>query len=97
MAVIGGGNVAIDAVRTALRLGAEEALVLYRRTREEMPAYEEEIEEALEEGVQIHYLTAPVRFIGDDQGRLMAVECIKMALGEADASGRRRAPSGSGI
>ncbi|MFH0787553.1 MAG: NAD(P)-binding protein [Pseudomonadota bacterium] len=90
VAVIGGGNVAIDAVRTALRLGAEEALVLYRRTREEMPAYEEEIEEALEEGVRIHYLTAPVRFIGDDQGRLMAVECIKMALGEPDVSGRRR-------
>ena len=90
VAVIGGGNVAIDAVRTALRLGAEEALVLYRRTREEMPAYEEEIEEALEEGVQIQYLTAPVRFIGDDQGKLTALECIKMELGEPDVSGRRR-------
>lgn len=90
VAVIGGGNVAIDAVRTALRLGAEEALVLYRRTREEMPAYEEEIEEALEEGVQLHLLTAPVRFFGDDQGRLTALECIRMTLGEADDSGRRR-------
>jgi NADPH-dependent glutamate synthase beta subunit-like oxidoreductase/NAD-dependent dihydropyrimidine dehydrogenase PreA subunit len=64
VAVIGGGNVAIDAVRTALRLGAEEALVLYRRTREEMPAYAEEIEEALEEGVRIEYLAAAVRFLG---------------------------------
>ena len=90
VAVIGGGNVAVDAVRTALRLGSEEALILYRRTREEMPAYEEEIEEALEEGVQIHYLTAPIRFIGDAAGRLTAVECIQMELGEPDASGRRR-------
>ncbi|HMK65525.1 MAG TPA: FAD-dependent oxidoreductase, partial [Thermodesulfobacteriota bacterium] len=73
-----------------LRLGTEEALVLYRRSREEMPAYEEEIEEALEEGVEIHYLTAPLRFMGDENGKLKAVECIRMALGEPDASGRRR-------
>ena len=90
VAVVGGGNVAVDAVRTALRLGSEEVMVLYRRTREEMPAYEEEIEEALEEGVKIHYLTAPIRFIGDAAGRLTAVECIQMELGEPDASGRRR-------
>ncbi|MBI5585294.1 MAG: FAD-dependent oxidoreductase [Deltaproteobacteria bacterium] len=90
VAVIGGGNVAIDAVRTALRLGAEEALVLYRRTREEMPAYGEEIEEALEEGVEIRYLTAPVRLLGDENGKLKAVECLRMELGEPDASGRRR-------
>jgi heterodisulfide reductase subunit A-like polyferredoxin len=90
VAVIGGGNVAIDAVRTALRLGAEEARVLYRRTREEMPAYAEEIEEALEEGVRIEYLAAAVRFLGDEKGRLRAVECLKMELGEPDESGRRR-------
>ncbi|MBI5602469.1 MAG: FAD-dependent oxidoreductase [Deltaproteobacteria bacterium] len=90
IAVIGGGNVAIDSVRTALRMGAEEAMVLYRRTREEMPAYEEEIEEALEEGVSIHYLTAPMKFIGDEGGKLKAIECLKMELGDPDASGRRR-------
>ncbi len=90
VAVVGGGNVAVDAVRTALRLGSEEVMILYRRTREEMPAYEEEIEEALEEGVRIHYLTAPIRFIGDAAGRLTAVECLQMELGEPDASGRRR-------
>ena len=91
VAVVGGGNVAIDAVRTALRLGAEEALVLYRRTREEMPAYEEEIEEALEEGVRIHYLTAPIRL---RRRRTRAgsrpCECLQMELGEPDESGRRR-------
>ena len=90
VAVIGGGNVAIDAVRTALRLGAEEALVLYRRTREEMPAYAEEIEEALEEGVRIEYLTAPTRLLGDENGRVTAVSCLRMELGEPDESGRRR-------
>jgi NADPH-dependent glutamate synthase beta subunit-like oxidoreductase/NAD-dependent dihydropyrimidine dehydrogenase PreA subunit len=90
VAVVGGGNVAIDAVRTALRLGAEEALVLYRRTREEMPAYAEEIEEALEEGVEIRYLTAPVRLVGDEKGKLKAVECLRMELGEPDESGRRK-------
>ena len=90
VAVIGGGNVAIDAVRTALRLGAEEALVLYRRTREEMPAYAEEIEEALEEGVDIRYLTAPMRLVGDEKGKLQAVECLRMELGEPDESGRRK-------
>ncbi len=90
VAVIGGGNVAIDAVRSALRLGSEEGLVIYRRTREEMPAYAEEIEEALEEGVRIEYLTAPVRFLGDEKGKLRALECLKMELGEPDESGRRR-------
>ena len=89
VAVIGGGNVALDAVRTAIRLGSKEAMVLYRRTREEMPAYEEEIEEALEEGVQIHFLTAPVRILGDGSGRVRAVECLRMELGEPDDSGRR--------
>ncbi len=89
VAVIGGGNVALDAVRTALRLGSKEGMVLYRRTREEMPAYQEEIEEALEEGVQIHFLTAPVRILGDASGRVRAVECLRMEPGELDDSGRR--------
>ncbi len=89
VAVIGGGNVAVDAARTALRLGSEEVTILYRRSREEMPAYEEEIIDALAEGVRIEYLTAPVRFIGRG-GALQAVEVISMELGEPDASGRRR-------
>ncbi len=87
--VVGGGNVAIDSARTALRLGSEEVTILYRRTRQEMPAYEDEIIEALDEGVKIEYLVAPVRFVEKD-GRLAAVEVIRMELGEPDASGRRR-------
>ncbi len=87
--VIGGGNVAFDAARTALRLSAEEIHIAYRRTREEMPAYKEEIEEALAEGVKIHYLTAPMRIHGTD-GRCTGLECVKTELGEPDASGRRR-------
>ena len=87
--IIGGGNVAVDAARTALRLGAEEVHIAYRRTRGEMPAYEEEIEEALAEGVKIHYLTAPVSIHGTD-GRCTGLECVKTELGEPDASGRRR-------
>jgi heterodisulfide reductase subunit A len=87
--VIGGGNVAIDAVRTALRLGCEDVNVVYRRSRNEMPAYPEEMEGALEEGVKIHYLTAPVRILGAD-GKVTGFECIKTELGEPDASGRRR-------
>ena len=90
VAVIGGGNVAIDAVRTALRLGAREASIIYRRSENEMPAYEEEIEEAIEEGVKFNYLTTPTRFIGDGNGRFKAVELIRMELGDADQSGRRR-------
>jgi len=86
--VIGGGNVAIDASRTALRLGAKEATILYRRTRAEMPASDEEIDEALEEGVKIVYLAAPIRAMSMD-GRLK-VESIRMQLGKVDASGRRR-------
>jgi len=89
VAVIGGGNVAIDSVRTALRLGAEEAFIIYRRSIEEMPANEEEIEEAEEEGIKIHYLVAPVRILGKD-GRVVGLECIRMKLGEPDGSGRRR-------
>jgi len=87
--IVGGGNVAIDAARVAKRLGSEEVTVVYRRSREEMPAYPEEIVGALTEGVQIHYLTAPVRIMGDD-GKASGFECIRTELGEPDASGRRR-------
>ena len=89
VAIIGGGNVAIDAARTALRLGAKEAVIVYRRSRQEMPASEEEVEEAENEGVKINYLAAPVRVLGDG-GRVTGLECIRMELGEPDASGRRR-------
>jgi NADPH-dependent glutamate synthase beta subunit-like oxidoreductase len=88
VAVIGGGNAAIDSARTALRLGAKEVTMVYRRTRAEMPASPEEIEEALAEGVQIDFLVAPSRIISQD-GRI-ELECIRMELGELDASGRRR-------
>jgi formate dehydrogenase major subunit len=86
--VVGGGNTAIDCARTALRLGADEVRILYRRTRTEMPANELEIVEAQHEGVGMDFLTAPVRVITQD-GRLTALECIRMELGEPDASGRR--------
>ncbi|MGV8074581.1 MAG: NADPH-dependent glutamate synthase [Syntrophobacteraceae bacterium] len=86
---VGGGNVAMDSARTALRLGAE-SIIVYRRSREEMPARAEEIHHAEEEGVQLMLLTNPVRVIGDDEGRVKALEVIRMELGEPDASGRRR-------
>ncbi|HHV61932.1 MAG TPA: NADH-quinone oxidoreductase subunit NuoF [Firmicutes bacterium] len=89
VAVIGGGNAAIDAARTALRLGASEVHIIYRRTREEMPAEKGEIEEAEREGVKIHYLVAPSEIIGSD-GRVARMECIRMTLGEFDRSGRRK-------
>jgi heterodisulfide reductase subunit A-like polyferredoxin len=88
VAVIGGGNVAIDSVRTARRMGAE-AFIIYRRSREEMPAYPWEIEEAEEEGIEINFLATPIKIIGKD-GKVSAIECIKMELGEPDESGRRR-------
>lgn len=88
VAVIGGGNSAIDAVRTARRM-CQEAFIVYRRTREEMPALPWEIEEAEHEGVQFHYLSAPVRVIAED-GKVKALECVKMRLGKPDSSGRRR-------
>jgi glutamate synthase (NADPH/NADH) small chain len=88
--VLGAGNVAMDSARTALRLGAESVKIVYRRSRQEMPARAEEIHHAEEEGVEMHLLTAPTRFLGDDQGRVVAMECLKMELGEPDASGRRR-------
>jgi len=88
--VIGGGNVAMDSSRSALRLGADSVKLLYRRTRAEMPARVEEVRHAEEEGVIFELLVSPVRFVADDQGNLGAVECIRMELGEPDESGRRR-------
>jgi len=90
VAVIGGGNVAMDAARCALRLGAEKVYVVYRRSEKEMPARLEEIQHAKEEGVEFRLLTNPVRIIGDDDGWVKALECVAMELGEPDASGRRR-------
>lgn len=89
VAVVGGGNTAMDAARTAVRLGAKEVMVLYRRTREEMPAEEIEIEEAEEEGVLFKFLVSPLDVIGDQNG-ITAIRLQKMRLGEPDASGRRR-------
>ncbi|AEF94949.1 glutamate synthase (NADPH), homotetrameric [Desulfotomaculum nigrificans CO-1-SRB] len=90
VAVLGGGNVAMDAARTALRFGAEEVYIVYRRSRAELPARLEEVEHAEEEGVKFLFLTNPVRYIGNEEGWLTALECIKMELGEPDASGRRK-------
>ncbi len=90
VAVVGAGNVAMDSARTALRLGAEEVSIVYRRSREEMPARLEEIENAEEEGVNFRLLTNPVEILGDESGEVKAMVCQKMSLGEPDASGRRR-------
>jgi glutamate synthase (NADPH/NADH) small chain len=90
VAVVGGGNVAMDCARTALRMGALEATVVYRRTRAEMPAREAEIEHAEQEGVRFHYLASPVRYIGDQQRWVRQMQCVRMKLGEPDASGRRQ-------
>jgi glutamate synthase (NADPH) small chain len=90
VAVIGAGNVAIDSARCALRLGAEEVSIVYRRTEKEMPARIEEIEHAKEEGVKLFLLTLPVEFCPDDKGWVKKMKCIKMELGEPDSSGRRR-------
>lgn len=88
--VIGGGNVAMDSARSALRLGAEEVCIVYRRSREEMPARHEEIENAEEEGIVCKFLANPTRFFGDEKGWVKAMECICMELGPPDESGRRR-------
>jgi len=88
--VLGGGNVAMDAARTALRLGPEEVTIVYRRSKAELPARDEEIHHAEEEGVKFHFLTAPVAFIGDEAKMVKAMRCIRMELGEPDESGRRR-------
>jgi glutamate synthase (NADPH/NADH) small chain len=87
--VVGGGNVAMDAARSALRLGADEVSIVYRRGEDEMPARREEIEHAKEEGITFRLLTNPVRILGDEKFNVTAVECIKMELGEPDKSGRR--------
>jgi glutamate synthase (NADPH/NADH) small chain len=90
VAVIGGGNVAMDSARCALRLGAQQVCIVYRRSREEMPARLEEIENAEEEGIICKFLAAPIRFLGDEQGWVKGMECIAMELGAPDESGRRR-------
>ncbi len=90
VAVIGGGNTALDAIRSALRLGARKAYVVYRRSHAEMPARAEEAHHARQEGIDFQMLTAPVEFLSDGNGWLAAARCVRMELGEADASGRRR-------
>ncbi len=90
VAVVGGGNVAMDAARTALRLGAERVVLIYRRSRDEMPARAAEIHHAEEEGVEFQLLTNPVQYIADENGWVKEVECLRMELGEPDSSGRRR-------
>ena len=90
IAVVGGGNVAMDAARCAKRMGADEVYVIYRRSADEIPARAEEIHHAVEEGIIFNYLTNPVQVIGDDKGNVTGIECVRMELGEADASGRRR-------
>jgi len=88
--VIGGGNVAMDSARTALRLGADNVHIVYRRSKTELPARAEEAHHAEEEGVQFKFLTAPIRYIGNEDGWVVGMECIQMELGEPDDSGRRR-------
>ena len=89
IAVVGGGNVAMDAARCAMRLGAEHVYIIYRRSEAEMPARREEVHHAKEEGIEIVYLTNPTEIIGDEKGHVSGIKCVKMALGEAGADGRR--------
>jgi glutamate synthase (NADPH/NADH) small chain len=88
--VVGAGNVAMDCARTALRMGSREVSVVYRRSRDEMPARQEEIHHAEEEGIKFRLMTNPVRYIGDDQRWVRQIECVQMKLGEPDSSGRPR-------
>jgi len=90
VAVFGAGNVAMDSARTAMRLGADTVRIIYRRSRDEMPARAAEIHHAEEEGIEFRLLTNPTRFLGDEKGRVIGMECINMELGEPDESGRRR-------
>ena len=90
IAVVGGGNVAMDAARCAKRMGADDVYIIYRRSAEEIPARAEEIHHAVEEGIDFRYLTNPVQVVGDENGYVTGIECVKMELGEPDASGRRR-------
>jgi glutamate synthase (NADPH/NADH) small chain len=87
---LGAGNVAMDSARTALRLGAESSRIVYRRSRTEVPARTAEVHHAEQEGVEFFFLAAPTKFIGNEKGRVVGMECLKMELGEPDASGRRR-------
>ena len=88
--IVGGGNVAMDAARSAKRLGVEEVTIVYRRSMDELPARKEEVEHAMEEGIIFKLLTNPVQVLGDENGWVKGIECVSMELGEADASGRRR-------
>lgn len=90
IAVVGGGNVAMDASRVARRMGADEVSIIYRRSEKELPARKEEIEHAKEEGIAFKFLSNPVKILSDENGRVKGIECEKMELGEPDASGRRR-------
>jgi len=90
VAVVGGGNVAMDAARSAKRLGAEDVYIVYRRSMTELPARQEEVHHAREEGIEFHLLTNPVRILGDNNKLVRGIECVRMELGEPDASGRRR-------
>jgi glutamate synthase (NADPH/NADH) small chain len=90
VAVLGGGNVAMDSARTAIRLGAENVSIVYRRSKTELPARIEEVHHAEEEGIQFHFLTLPVKIYGNDEGWVTGMECQRMELGEPDQSGRRR-------
>jgi glutamate synthase (NADPH/NADH) small chain len=90
VATVGGGNVAMDCARTAARLGAKNSYIVYRRSQKELPARLEEFENAEEENIIFHFLTLPVKLIGDEKGWLKEIECLKMELGEPDKSGRRR-------
>ena len=90
VAVVGGGNVAMDSARTAVRLGAEKVYLVYRRTEKEMPARVEEVHHAKQEGIEFHILQSPKRVIGDDNSQVISIECLKYRLGEPDESGRRR-------
>ncbi len=90
IAVVGGGNVAMDAARCAKRMGAKNVYIVYRRSMDELPARAEEVHHAMEEGIEFRLLTNPVQILGDENGVVRAIECVKMELGEPDASGRRR-------
>jgi NADH-quinone oxidoreductase subunit F len=89
VAVIGGGNTAIDSARTAVRLGARKVMILYRRTRQFMPAYDTEIEEAIHEGIELHELVSPVQFISDKRGNVARIECVRRRISDFDSKGRR--------
>lgn len=90
VAVVGAGNTAMDAARTALRVGAEKVMIVYRRTEKEMPARLEEYHHAVEEGIEFHWLRQPVEYVGDENGHVIGIKCAVMELGEPDADGRRR-------